>query len=188
MAVTLITPTAYARHRGCDEKAVRKAIAANRISTIGGKIDPAVADIQWAQNTRARAAARQKPLGLDDATWASATPPAGPTAPIPPAGAATSGYQDHRTRRELADAERAEIETARIAGRLVDRERGERAVFESFRELRDRTFAATKSQARRVLGLTEIREIELALEEELRDAFAGWESLMQRRIEEVTAS
>ena len=27
MAVTLITKAAYARHRGCDEKAVRKAIA-----------------------------------------------------------------------------------------------------------------------------------------------------------------
>ena len=60
MPVTLITPTAYARHRGCDEKAVRKAIAAGRISTIDGKIDPAVADIQWAQNTRARADSRRK--------------------------------------------------------------------------------------------------------------------------------
>ena len=55
MAVTLITKAAYARHRGCDEKAVRKAIAAGRISTINGLIDKDVADIQWARNTRARA-------------------------------------------------------------------------------------------------------------------------------------
>lgn len=188
MAVTLITPTAYARHRGCDEKAVRKAIAANRISTIDGKIDPAVADIQWAQNTRARANTRQKPPAPADAPQAPAPVADAPPAPNLPAGGAEPGYQDHRTRRELADAERAELETARMAGRLVDRERGERAVFESFRELRDRAFAATKTQARRVLGLTEIREIELALEEELREAFAGWESLMQRRIQEVAAS
>lgn len=187
MAVTLITPTAYARHRGCDEKAVRKAVAAQRISTINGLIDPAVADIQWAQNTRARARPAKQPAP-DQATPVAAAAPEAPQQPVPPAPPAEPGYQDHRARRELADAERAELETARMAGRLVDRERGERAVFEAFRELRDALFASTKSQARKVLGLTEIREIELALEDEVREAMAGWEARMRRRLQEATAS
>lgn len=182
-----MTQTAYARHRGCDEKAVRKAIAANRISTINGMIDPAVADIQWEQNTRARANSRQNASATAGATQAPAHGAAAPPAPNPPAGGAELGYQDHRTRRELADAERAELETARLAGRLVDRERGERAVFDAFRELRDAAFAATKSQARRVHGLTEMREIELVLEEELREAFGGWEGRMRRRLQDAAA-
>ena len=47
MAVQLMSKAAYARHRGCDEKAVRKAITDGRISTIGGKIDPEVDITIW---------------------------------------------------------------------------------------------------------------------------------------------
>lgn len=185
-----MTVAEYARHRGCDEKAVRKALDERRISRAGpGRkcIDPEVADIQWAKNTRARTRPANAAAGAQ-APVAAPAPVDAPRQPTTPPAAAEPGYQDHRARRELADAERAEIETARMAGRLVDRERGERAVFESFRELRDAVFAATKSQARRVLGLTEVREIELALEEEARDAFSGWEERMRRRMQEVAAS
>lgn len=48
----LVSLRAYARHRGVNLSAVQKAISAKRISTINGKIDPDVADIQWAKNTR----------------------------------------------------------------------------------------------------------------------------------------
>lgn len=50
--MALISLRAYSRHRSVTLKAVQKAIQAGRISLIDGKIDPAVADIQWAQNTR----------------------------------------------------------------------------------------------------------------------------------------
>ena len=53
MAVQLMSQRAYARHRGVTLAAVQKAIKSARISTIDGKIDPAVADIQWARNTNA---------------------------------------------------------------------------------------------------------------------------------------
>jgi len=60
----LVTQADYARHRaakglpGCTREAVRKAVEAGRISTMGADklIDPAVADIQWAQNSRGRMA------------------------------------------------------------------------------------------------------------------------------------
>lgn len=53
----LLSLRAYARERGVNLSAVQKAIATNRISVTldekgRKKIDPAVADIQWAQNTR----------------------------------------------------------------------------------------------------------------------------------------
>lgn len=41
----------YARHRGVSHVAVMKAVKAGRISNIDGKIDPVVADREWAQNT-----------------------------------------------------------------------------------------------------------------------------------------
>ena len=84
MAVQLLTKSAYARHRGCDEKAVRKAIAEGRISTIDGKIDPEVADIQWARNTRARADSRR--AGTVD-------PAASQSAPGAVEGVAEPGYR-----------------------------------------------------------------------------------------------
>jgi hypothetical protein len=188
VAVTLITPTAYSRHRGCDEKAVRKAILAGRISTINGMIDPAVADIQWAQNTRARVDRRSKAPAAGDATQPPAHAVDAPTQPAGPAGTADPGYADARARRERAEAEEAEIRVARSSGRALDRERAERGAFDAFRELRDAAFAACKSQARRVHGLTEMREIELALEEELREAFTGWEDRMQAKLSQAAAT
>lgn len=190
MAIELMTVAEYARHRACDEKAVRKALDEKRISRIGADrrcIDPAVADIQWSQNTRARTRPANAAAGAQAPHAAPASVDA-PQSAAPPGPAAEPGYQDHRTRRELAEAERAELETARMAGRLVDREVAERGVFEAFRELRDGAFAACKSQARRVHGLTEMREIELALEDELREAFGGWEQRMQRKLAEAAAS
>lgn len=194
MAVALITPTAYARHRGCDEKAVRKAIAANRISTIGGMVDAAVADIQWLQNTRARVKSAPTAVEVFDVLPAAAmgaeARAAGATWNPPPDSTSDTfgqGYANHRARRERAEAERAELETARLAGRVLDRERAERGTFDAFRSLRDAAFAAVKTQARRVVGLTEIREIELALEDDLREVYAGWEDQMRQRLNEAAS-
>jgi hypothetical protein len=47
-----LTKRAYARHAGVSESAVRKAIKSGRITERSdGKIDPAIADRQWARNT-----------------------------------------------------------------------------------------------------------------------------------------
>lgn len=53
--VNLLSQKEYAQHRGCSPAAVCKAVKEGRISADrDGKIDPAVADIQWGLNTRAR--------------------------------------------------------------------------------------------------------------------------------------
>ncbi len=47
-----LSKSAYARHRGVTEGAVRYAIKAGRISVeVDGKIDPKKADAEWEQNT-----------------------------------------------------------------------------------------------------------------------------------------
>lgn len=200
-AAELLSKSEYARRRGCAPSAVTKAIKEGRISLIGDKINPRLADLEWAENTRARAdsGARTPRSPIEAGGMAHATAPIAEVPPaLPavegeaPAGAAAgqgeSGYHEHRRRREAAEAERAELETARMAGRLVELERAERGTFEAFRELRDAAFAAIKSQARRIHGLTEVREIEVALEDELRGVFAGWEERMQQRLAEARAA
>jgi hypothetical protein len=198
-AAELLSKSEYARRRGCAPSAVTKAIKEGRISLIGDKINPRLADLEWAENTRARAdsgaRAPRSPVEASGMAQAVApiaeAPPALPAADgEAPAAAAQgeSGYHEHRRRREAAEAERAELETARMAGRLVELERAERGTFEAFRELRDAAFAAIKSQARRIHGLTEVREIEVALEDELRGVFSGWEERMQQRLAEARAT
>jgi hypothetical protein len=189
MAVKLLNKAEYARHRGCDEKAVRKAIHEGRISAVNGKIDPAVADIQWAQNTRPR---------IDAAGPAEPTqtpPPAGPEsaaakgsandAPAGETGGAgndRTSYQDLRTQRERVELERAQRENAKAAGRLVDRDQVDSAVFDAFRQLRDAVFDVAQRVAPKLVSLADTREIELELAGELRKSFNGWEARMLSRL------
>lgn len=192
MAVQLLTVSAYARRRGCDEKAVRKAIAENRITAIADasgkrRIDPAVADIQWAQNTRARAdstrtVATSAAVAVG-AAGAPAAPGAGAAVPgEPPADPATPdgqpSYADYRARTEKATAERAERENAREAGKLADTAQVKRGIYDSYRALRDAAMAVAQRSAPRCIGMGDARDIERVISEELRKAFEGWEQCM----------
>lgn len=134
MAVTLMTKAAYARHRACDEKAVRKAINEGRISVIDGKIDPEVADIQWAKNTRARVAQGDSGGPILGEVGGVSVPAPGPTAAPAPA---PDGYTAARARTELANAGRAELELARLRGEVRDVSDISRGGFDIARELRD---------------------------------------------------
>jgi hypothetical protein len=140
MAVTLLTVSAYARHRGCDEKAVRKAIDENRISAQPGKngrrlIDPEVADIQWARNTRARVGSTAADASGDllSAPGTTTVPPADPQAP----GTTPAGYTAARARTELANAGMAELQLAKLRGEVREVSDIKRGGFDIARELRD---------------------------------------------------
>lgn len=125
--VTLMTQAEYAAHRGVSHVAVHKAIKEGRISTIGGKIDPKVADIQWAQNTRPRANRRRTTHvqhGGRDGVSAPAVPPMPQQVPASKAAQAAAAleaddYWVSRARREAAEAAIAEMRRAEMDGRLV---------------------------------------------------------------------
>ena len=61
----LVTMSAYARMRGCTHQAVSKAAKAGRITLINGRVDPEVADIQWARNTSAEQQQRGAPAQFE---------------------------------------------------------------------------------------------------------------------------
>ena len=180
MAVQLMTKAAYARHRGCDEKAVRKAIAEKRISTIDGKIDPEVADIQWAKNTRARAdskrtagaAATDAGSPLLDGETGSSSPDSASGTPASP------GYADYRAMREKADAEMAVRANLKDAGLLVERAHVQRGTFDVVRAFRDSVMVIGQRAAPRCIGLADSREIEHVIVDEARKALEGFEARM----------
>ena len=173
--VELISQADYARRRGVAKSAVAKAVKEKRITLIDGKIDPAVADIQWAQNTRARvdggrSGASQQSLNVEVASAASDAPE-GPELAIAP-----DAYQALRIRRERATVETVERENLKAAGLLIDREAAARSVFDALRALRDSIMAAPQRASAKVLGLSDVREIERVFVDELRNSFATAEA------------
>lgn len=118
MPVQLMTQAEYARHRECDPAAVTRAIQQGRISLINGKIDPVVADVQWAANTRARV--DSKPATEKGAQLAGLAAGAGAQAPAGQGGdGKPDDYLASRARREAAEAEMAELALLERKGDLV---------------------------------------------------------------------
>jgi len=203
----LMTQAEYARSRkarglpGGSREAVRKAVDAGRISAMGPDklVDPAVADIQWAANTRGRveaSGATQSPSAQANAAGGGdggspanqGTLLAGgdggtPAAPeVPAVAPKDTTYQDARARREVADAAMAEIEAAKMAKKLATVDGMHMGWREAFQTLRDIVFAVPASCAPEVVGLTEVREVQLRMERDLRAAFAGWEAVSESKV------
>lgn len=162
MPVELMTMAQYARHRGVSGEAVRKAIRTERITAVerDGKlmVDPVVADIQWAENTDPRQALR-----------ANARKGNMPTQPISGDREGDGGaYWTARTRREEADAERAEIELAKLRGTVADIEGMKRAAMVTGRLLRDTFLGLPRKLASEYAGMTDPFEIERNMEHAIR--------------------
>jgi len=136
---------AYARHRGVSHSAVRKAIAAGRITPEpDGTIEPGKADAEWLANTGA-ARGRGKP---------KATGGRGKTVkPVPEAAlnavretlresgesvaAGGTTFMQARTANEVLKAQTARVRLQRLKGELVDRARAAAHVFRLARDERD---------------------------------------------------
>lgn len=125
---------AYARHRGVSDAAVRKAIAAGRITpNADGTLDPAQADAQWSRNTEAprvgsRTPAARAPVPTD------AAPSADASAALPAGGAS---LLQARTVNEVVKAQTNKVRLARLKGELVDRNQAIAHVFKLARTERD---------------------------------------------------
>jgi hypothetical protein len=115
----------YARHRRVTHEAVRKALAAGRITAgADGTIDPATADRAWAATTAPRMNGQH-----------------GHSAPeAPPAGSSvldSGAFQRARTAKSVIDAQRARLELDHRRGALITRDVAVHKAFSFARMLRD---------------------------------------------------
>jgi len=159
----LLTQAEYARSRkerglpGGSREAVRKAIDAGDISAFGPdkKIDPQLADTQWARNRRARISPQAAAGGdlVDQAGGPDAPPAAAPAlAAAPAAPVPDTGYTAARARREQAEADLAEMTARKMRGDLVAWDDVARGGFEVGRDLRDTMDSAVNSLAAELAG------------------------------------
>ena len=129
-----ISIRAYARHRGVSDAAVRKAIAAGRITPeADGTIDAERVDREWARNCdapRNGTTARAVKVAVPES---SGTTGDGPAA-LPSGG--TSLLQA-RTVNEVVKAQTNKVRLARLKGELVDRPQAIAHVFKLARSERD---------------------------------------------------
>ncbi|WP_341674966.1 hypothetical protein [Niveibacterium sp. SC-1] len=167
----------YAEHRkarglgGTTLRAVQKAIETGRITTVAdekgrAKIDPEVADIQWTRHTDTLQSARANAPRLAAVGSGAAAQGTGGA----DGGGEEGGnpYWVAKTRREQAEAAKAEIELHRLAESLVPRADVHRAAFEAGRLLRDMILAVPAKVAAEIASLTDPATIERRLREELR--------------------
>ena len=139
----LLSMRAYAKWRGCDIAAVSRQVSSGRITLTDGKIDPVTADREWAATTRERVDfPRAKNQSENDDTAGAGDHGAGASRLLRPeangkAREADEDYGQARCRREIAEADKAEIELAQLQGFLINRAGIEMAMETAFRQIRD---------------------------------------------------
>ncbi len=139
----LLSRREYAKYRGVDDKAVRKAIAAGRITTINDMIDPAIADKQWEEHTRPDYV--QPHMNEDKVSSIS---------------------MSNRNKRETLDLMLKKLDYDERIGKLIPRAEVETDVFNAARAARDRWMGAPHKIASQIIGKTDIAEIEQILTKE----------------------
>lgn len=139
------TNTALARALGVDEKAVRLAEAAGRITREQDKRwDVEKVRREWSENTNAGKRHRGGPKGEDREE----------TGQGQANGSSHGRWQQARTARESIQARLLEIELKRKTGEVVDAAVVEREAFETARKLRDLILALPGRVAPLVAGMT----------------------------------
>ncbi len=149
----LLTPAAYARHRGVSRPAVVKALHAGRITlTPEGLIDPIAADAQWLANTRPRIT----PKHTTEATEAGEI-----------------SYAEARRRQAVADMLMSERLEAEQRGELLRHATMERIVGNLASGLRQRVMGVTARLAPLLAAESNVTKVSAMLDAELRQALAA---------------
>jgi hypothetical protein len=173
-----LTIRGYARHRGVSHTAVRKALAAGRItSAAGGGIDPVIADQQWATSTNLskprnsvtgvpkksrRPLAPSEPLGTSGLESAADTSSAD--------GSATrlvSSYAASRAAREAYLARLAKLDFEERSGKLIDADQVRAQIFGLGRRLRDALMGLPDRLAPVLAGEMDQQQVHRILSEEI---------------------
>ena len=133
-----ISIRAYARHRGVSDAAVRKAIAAGRITPeADGTIDAERVDREWARNSdapRNGTATRAVKVAVQESSGATGD---GQAASLGTSAAGGTSLLQARTVNEVVKAQTNKVRLARLKGELVDRPQAIAHVFKLARTARD---------------------------------------------------
>lgn len=191
----LLTQNAYAKHRGCSHAAVAKAIKAGRLARClhrdekgRVRIDPRVADAEWAANTNelmwTKGPAKEScadtsvspleslPGESHPLRESSATGESSATLPAHPSLAETEGAEpslaDSRAQKEYYYALLAQLDYEQKSGKLIDAEEARRLVFVASRKTRDMLLTIADRLAPVVAGLDDRFACHTAIETEVR--------------------
>jgi hypothetical protein len=146
---------AYARRRGVALAAVQKAIADGRIvMQPDGRIDPEIADVQWAETTR----------------WGASNIMNGADVGGDSSGHKPSEYAAARAERERYAALLARLKYEERAGGLVRKDQVEEELFRTFRAFRDRLQTVPDRVAGILAGETDAAVIHQVLADEIETA------------------
>lgn len=151
----LLSQAAYARRRGISQPSVHQAIREGRISTVNGKIDPAVADREWAAHTDL-SKPRNSVSGNPKATRGGR-----------PGPAAATGYAQARAERERIRVARERLELEQRRGLLVRADEVRIAAYGQARKARDMLRAIPERVAVVLAAATEPEEAQRILEGEI---------------------
>lgn len=155
----LMSQAVYARHRGCSRVSVFRAVQAGRISAFGPDkmIDPDLADVQWAKNTRVRVGTK---------------PPPAEAAPEAAADAGTVSYAEAKRRQAVAEAAMAERASELQAGTMILALQARDAWAKACVSAREVLRSVPDRLAPLLVVETDARAIALLLNEELTRAMA----------------
>lgn len=163
-----LTLRGYARRRRVSHTAVQKALASGRI-TLGadGRIDPDVADRQWADLSKPQNSVTGDP-------GSRSRPSAGPEggAQAVPGERVAASYRESLAAREAYRARLAKLDFEERTGKLVSADEVRAVTFRVARATRDQIMGVPARLAPLVAAATEPLEVQRLLEEALRDVCA----------------
>ncbi len=140
----LLSPSAYARHRGCTHQYISRLIQVGLIPTNHGKIDPIEADKKLAES---KDPSRALPKPHDASSFSAA-----------------------RTRRELCKAALAEIQLRRLKDELIPVEEVLAIWTHHILDCRSKLLRLPSKMAPLIFGLKTLPEMKKALDNEIRKA------------------
>lgn len=164
----LISQREYARRRGISHVAVQRAVNSGRISTIGGRIDPDLADREWQENTD-----YSKPRNIITGDPRHQRVPDGPSQPmdLDRAGSRRSrvaaGFARARGTREAYMAQLAKLEYERRSAELVRADEVRVAAFRMARRREERLRAIPGNVSSAIAATRDVDEVRRILEDEI---------------------
>ena len=158
---TYVSLAEFARDRDVKRQSVHEWVKKYGIPLVDGKIDLEVGRMQWDVHRKRRPARAGAEPKTDER-------------PEGESSGSGSDYWAHKTRREAAEAQLAELKLAEMAGTLVLREEVDRTLFLAARVMRDQMLAIAPRLAAPLAAVTDPKTIELRISEDIRIALQAF--------------